>query len=177
MASLVRRKFYRQSLKIKDKSEAIKKAIALNTKGEAAWSALLKAAGVTQDSQDTRTTVNDANALLPVHGLQPGDGSKDFGGITGHDLVENLVLGPACGTAWNAARHAGYDEPHISSEERSALIDEAGSKLLNPAHKQALDLLHSTEPLPVFITAARDLFICASKNRLKAVVSCSSGIR
>jgi integrase len=156
---LVHRKFYRQSLQTKDKNEAIKRAIKVNAKVEAEWSSLLKAAGITTE---TRATIEDAIAFLRVHGLAPGDGSKDLGGITGHELFEAHVLEPTYGTSWLEARYAGYDDPYLSDEERHHIVDGAVAQLLNPIHRTALDLLHTTDKPPIFLSAARDLYIAHS---------------
>lgn len=93
---LVSRKFYKQTLRTKDKSTAICLALKGNSTVEAEWDALLKASGVTTE---TGSNVEEAIAFLSAQGLAPGDGSKDFGGVSEHELFEMGMPDPAYGSA------------------------------------------------------------------------------
>jgi len=154
---ILQKKFEKKSLRTKDKAEALKRVKVLHKETEAKWAALRKSIGVTTD---TRDTVEEAEAFLRAYGLTPGNASEPVGnGVLSSGEYLQIILEEIYGSsALDAAMYAGYDDP-ISDEERQDLSEAATKKLLKPIHFNALKLLHSKEPTPIFLSAAKDLYV------------------
>ena len=154
---ILKKKFEKVSLRTKDKAEAIKRLKAVHKETEAKWASLLKSVGVTTD---TRDSVEEAEAFLRAYGLTPGNSSEPVGnGVLSAGEYLHIILSDIYGTELDYALHSGSDDKSISDEERRDLAEAATKKLLKPLHLNALKLLHSKEPMPIFLSAAKDLYI------------------
>lgn len=156
LETILKKKFEKKSLRTKDRTEAIKRLKAVHKETEAKWAALRKSIGTTTD---TRDTVEEAEAFLRAYGLTPGNSSEPVGnGVLSAGEYLQIILEEIYGSALDEAMSAGYDES-ISDEERCDLSEAATKKLLKPIHFNALKLLHSKEPTPIFLSSAKDLYI------------------